>query len=251
MIPNNDRDVNVKRDGRGFVLTLSARWQATVAAKAQKQMQTIQTNSRHAAHVSLGGNPSRRARSPPAGESPPRAGSVLSKCTSNTTKTPLLLPAEVEGRGQVKGWGGWGGGKSALELVEARLADPHGLFGRRREGVPHRALGAEDVAAVSAVVLRIHRRRRRKVLRHEKVTQKFNAPPSGRRRRSHLPDSHTEAFPAGHAVLHLVVLGPLPRQALALLDLGGGKGSEGAGGYKQRNTASAWRRYGGPPKTKT
>lgn len=61
------------------------------------------------------------------------------------------------------------------------------------------------------------------MLRHEKVTQKFNAPPSGRRRRSHLPDSHTEAFPAGHAVLHLVVLGPLPRQALALLDLGGGK----------------------------
>ena len=44
-----------------------------------------------------------------------------------------------------------------MELLKARLADPYWLFRGRREGVPHRALGAEDVAAMSAVVLRIHR----------------------------------------------------------------------------------------------
>lgn len=50
------------------------------------------------------------------------------------------------------GVGGRGQG-SALELVEARLAHPHWLLGGRRQGVPGRALGAEDVAAMPAVVL--------------------------------------------------------------------------------------------------
>lgn len=51
------------------------------------------------------------------------------------------------------GWTGvWGRG-SALELLEARLAHPHRLLGGRRQGVLGRALGAEDVAAVPAVVL--------------------------------------------------------------------------------------------------
>lgn len=42
---------------------------------------------------------------------------------------------------------------------------------------------------------------------------------SRRQRHSYLPDSHTKAFPTGHAVLHFVVLGPLPGQTLGLLDL--------------------------------
>lgn len=36
---------------------------------------------------------------------------------------------------------------------------------------------------------------------------------------SYLPDSDGKALPAGHAVLHLVILGPLPGQRLGLLDL--------------------------------
>ncbi len=48
-------------------------------------------------------------------------------------------------------------GKSALQLLEARLAHPYWLFRGRREGVPRRTLGAENVSAVSAVVLDIHR----------------------------------------------------------------------------------------------
>lgn len=44
-------------------------------------------------------------------------------------------------------------GESALELLEAGLTDPDGLFGGWREGVPRRTLSTEDVATVSAVVL--------------------------------------------------------------------------------------------------
>lgn len=44
-------------------------------------------------------------------------------------------------------------GESALELLEARLTHPDRLLGGRRQGVLGRALGAEDVAAVPAVVL--------------------------------------------------------------------------------------------------
>lgn len=36
---------------------------------------------------------------------------------------------------------------------------------------------------------------------------------------SYLPDREREALPTGHAVLHLVILGPLPGQRLWLLDL--------------------------------
>lgn len=53
----------------------------------------------------------------------------------------------------MSGVGGQGVGVSALELLEARLAHPHRLLGGRRQGVLGRALGAEDVAAVPAVVL--------------------------------------------------------------------------------------------------
>lgn len=52
------------------------------------------------------------------------------------------------GSSVVRGLGG-----SALELLEARLAHPHRLLRGRRQGVLGRALGAEDVATVPAVVL--------------------------------------------------------------------------------------------------
>lgn len=76
----------------------------------------------------------------------------------------------------------------ALKLLEAGLAHSDGLFGRRRHGVLRRALGAEYVPTVSAVVL---------------------------------PDGDGETFPAGHAVLHLAVVRPLPGQRLRLLYLEG------------------------------
>lgn len=43
---------------------------------------------------------------------------------------------------------------STLEIFEARLADPHRLLGGGCESVLGRALCTEDVATVSAVVLR-------------------------------------------------------------------------------------------------
>lgn len=61
---------------------------------------------------------------------------------------------EVKGKAGVGGSAIWSIGElSALELLEARLAHPHRLLGGRRQGVLGRALGAEDVAAVPAVVL--------------------------------------------------------------------------------------------------
>ena len=63
-------------------------------------------------------------------------------------------------------------GKSALELLKARLTHPHWFFGGRREGVPRRTLGAENVSAMSAMVLDIHRRRRRRhdVIKSRQIT---------------------------------------------------------------------------------
>lgn len=43
--------------------------------------------------------------------------------------------------------------KSALELLEARLAHPYWLFRGRSEGVLRRTLGTENVSTMSAVVL--------------------------------------------------------------------------------------------------
>lgn len=250
MIPNNDRDVNVKRDGRGFVLTLSARWQATGAAKAQKQMQTIQTNSRHAAHVSLGGNPSRRARSPPAGGSPPRAGSVLSKCTSNTTKTPLLLPAEVGGRGQVKGWGGGGVSPGARRSTSRRPARAFWTTAwRRSSSSTRRRRCCRSVCSGAAYS---QEEKKKSVTARKGNTEVQRAalretPPLSPSWQSHWSLSRRPCSSAPR--------GPRPTSSSSsgtAWSGGGKKGSEGAGGYnRQRNTASAWRRYGGPPKTKT
>lgn len=48
-----------------------------------------------------------------------------------------------------------------MKLLETCLADPYWLFRRWREGVLRRTLGAEDVSAMSAVVLDIERGGRR------------------------------------------------------------------------------------------
>lgn len=59
----------------------------------------------------------------------------------------------VEYWGYGRGQGSRVLGGSALELLEARLTHTHWFLGGRRQGVLGRALGAEDVAAVPAVVL--------------------------------------------------------------------------------------------------
>lgn len=43
MMPNDD-GYELKRDGWGLVLTVSALWQSTGVAKAQKQIETFPTN---------------------------------------------------------------------------------------------------------------------------------------------------------------------------------------------------------------
>lgn len=66
------------------------------------------------------------------------------------TKTRCLLPAGGGTEGRIEKEREL---ESTLELLEAGLTDPHWLFGGWCEGVPRRTLGAENVPAVSAVVL--------------------------------------------------------------------------------------------------
>ena len=81
----------------------------------------------------------------------------LLQCTLKTTQTHLLLPAGVGKGGKeyegVLGLGIGMRGKSALELLKARLTHPYWLFRGRREGVLRRAFSTENVSAMSAMVL--------------------------------------------------------------------------------------------------
>lgn len=72
--------------------------------------------------------------------------------------------------GSRRGQGSRGLGGSALELLEARLTHTHWFLGGRRQGVLGRALGAEDVAAVPAVVLGGDRESRRGRLEEPEAT---------------------------------------------------------------------------------
>lgn len=98
-------------------------------------------------------------------------------------------------------------GESALELLEAGLADPDWLFGIRGEGIPCRTFSAENVPTVSAVVLEPEGREKVSITGLGLLERH---PTSG----SYLPDSDRKAFPTAHAVLHFVILGPLSGQRL-------------------------------------
>lgn len=102
-----------------------------------------------------------------------------------------------------------------MELFEACLADTHRLFGGRREGVPRRALGTENVSTMSAVVLYFHREGKLKV-RHLNMS---STPVSINFHMTYLPDGERKAFPTSHAVLYFMILSPLPGQGLGLFDL--------------------------------
>lgn len=99
-----------------------------------------------------------------------------------------------------------------MELLEAGLTYSYWLFRGWRQGVSRGTLGAENVSTVSTMVL--------EDTQSESLSIKFKRSLMWCSAVSaYLPDSDGKAFPTGHAVLHLVILSPLPGQTLGLLDL--------------------------------
>lgn len=97
---------------------------------------------------------------------------VSGPCSLGVRPSPRPLPSRahpswrevVMGRAVRTAGEGLSGKPSALQFVKANITHSDRLFGRGRQGVACRALRAEDVAAVSTVMLRKEKPRLRNQL---------------------------------------------------------------------------------------